>query len=189
VAAGLTPTPAARGHVAMRVVVALALFAVLVLSGCATRPRGPTYPPEGVTPPPAGPSTDAAKAAVVAAVANAGLQAVEAQQAFRPPEGAWFASAPRTLVQVSVPNEATPRFIVIYAFGSAADAATAAADEAAYVSHGAGRVMFPNDSHFTIRVLGSTAIFFTWSPGSADGRTQSIEDALDTVGTGVAIPA
>ncbi|HEY2915813.1 MAG TPA: hypothetical protein VGI98_01230 [Candidatus Limnocylindrales bacterium] len=185
-------TPGARlalGARPLGSVLALTVAVGLIAAGCATRPKGPTYPPAGVTPPPAGVATDATRAAVIGALAAAGLQGTDPQQAYRPPEGAWFAAAPRTIVQVSVPNEPTPRFVAIYAFGSAADAATAAADEATYVSRGPGKVMFPNDTRFTIRVSGATAIFFAWSPGGADPRAAAIEDALDTIGTGVAIPA
>ena len=187
-AAGLSG--AAESRLAPRVApLLLAVAVVVTAAGCATRPKGPTYPPADVTPAPAGVATDATRAAVVNAVAATGLQATDPTQGYRPPEGAWFASAPRTVLQVPVPNEDQPRFVVIYAFGSSDDAATAAADQASYVSHGAGRVMFPNDSHFTIRVLDATAIFFTWSPGSADPRTALIQQALETIGTGVAIPS
>lgn len=157
--------------------------------GCGSRPKGPTYPPADATPAAAGAATDSARAAVVNALAAVGLQAVDPQQPYVPQQGPWFAAAPRTVVQVSVPNEPTPRFIVLYAFGSPADASSAAADQATYVSHGPGKVYFPNDAHFVIRVVDAVAIFFTWSPGGADPRAQDIETALDTIGTGVPIPA
>jgi hypothetical protein len=169
-------------------VLAVIAAAALVASGCTARPRGPTYPPAGVTAPPAGSTTDATRAAVVGAIAATGLQATTPQQDYRPPEGAWFAAAPRTVLEVDVPNEAAPRFIVVYAFASGADAATAAADEATYVARGPGKVLFPNDTQFTIQVLGSTAIFFAWSPGSADPKAGSIAQALATLGTPVRIP-
>ena len=188
------PSPGRHGrahHPARRTAALLVLvgLVVAITAGCAVRPRGPTYPPAGVTPPPAGSATDAARAAVIAAIAGTGLQATDPQQDYRPPEGPWFAAAPRTVLQVNVPNEASPRFVVVYAFGSAADAATAAADEATYVAHGPGKVLFPIDTRFTIRVLGATAIFFAWSPGSADPQAGAIEQALDTLGTAVPIPA
>ena len=170
-------------------ILSLALLVAVAGAACTARPKGPTYPPAGVTPPPAGVATDATRGTVVAAIAAAGLQATDPTEGYRPPEGPWFAAAPRTVLQVAVPNEATPRFIVIYAFGTPADAASAAADQASYVSHGAGRVMFANDTHFVIRVLGSTAIFFAYSAGSAAPQVGAIEQALDTIGSGVAVPA
>ena len=42
-------------------------------------------------------------------------------------------------------------------------------------------------SHFVIRTVDTTVIFFTWSPGgSPDQRTHLIEDALNTIG--IAVP-
>jgi hypothetical protein len=41
-----------------------------------------------------------------------------------------------------------------------------------------------------IRLVDTTVIFFTWSPGtSPDSRTHLIEDALNTIGLPVAAPA
>jgi hypothetical protein len=167
---------------------AATLVAVALVAGCVAPRRGPTYPPAGVTPPPAAGRTDSARAVVIQALTQAGLTAGDPQQPFRPPEGAWFAAAPRTVVQVTVATETSPRFVVLYAFDTPADAAAAAADQAAYVSSGPGRVYFPSDSRFTIRVLGSVAVFFSYSPSNADPRAADIESALGAVGTAVAIP-
>lgn len=173
-----------------RVLLGVAALALSALVGCAAPAshRAPTYPPAGVTPPPAAGRTDAATAAVTQALSAAGLPATEPTQPYRPPEGPWFAAAPRTLVQVSIPNEPGPRFVVLYPFDSAADAATAAADQATYVSRGPGKVYFPGDTRFTIRVLGSVAVFFAWSPANADPRTKDVESALGSLGDAVAIP-
>lgn len=165
------------------------LGASVATAGCVPPRRAPTYPPAGVTPAPAAGRTDAARASVLQALTAAGLPAGDPQQPYRPPEGAWFAAAPRTVVQVSVPNEATPRFIALYAFDSTADAATAAADQASYVARGPGRPFFTGDTRFTIRLLGSVVIFFAWAPGTADPRAADIQAALETIGTAVAIPA
>jgi len=115
-AARLTPR---RPAVAAAVALAVALLGGTVLGGCAAPRRGPTYPPADATPAPAGSQTDAARALVVGALSGAGLAAGDPGQPFRPPEGAWFAAAPRTVVQVTVPPESSPRFIVLYAFASA----------------------------------------------------------------------
>jgi hypothetical protein len=167
----------------------LGIAAVAALAAC-TLPahRPPTYPPAGVTPPPAAGRTDAARAAVIQAISVAGLPAGDGTQPYRPPEGAWFAAAPRTIVQVSVPNEPGPRFVVVYAFDSPADAASAAADQASYVSRGPGKVYFPGDTRFTIRVIGSVAVFFAWSPANGDPRTMAVETALGSIGDAVPIP-
>ena len=69
-------------------------------------------------------------------------------------------------------------------------ALAAAQDEAAYIASGPGHVLFVPGSQFSLRVLGSVAIFFTWSPdGSPDSHTPSIPLALSQVGIEVAIPS
>lgn len=179
-------SPSTRRHLALALVV---LGAVAVAAGCAAPRRAPTYPPAGVTPPPTAGRTDAARAAIVQALTASGLAAGEPQQPYEPPQDAWFAAAPRVVVQVSVPNEPVPRFIAIYAFDSTADAATAAADQAAYVAKGPGRLLYTGDTRFTIRVLGSVVIFFAWAPGTAEPRAADVQAALETIGTAVSIPA
>ena len=167
----------------------LAVLSAAVAAGCIVPRRAPTYPPAGVTPAPATGRTDAARGAVVRALAAKGLPSADPQQPYAPPQGAWFAAAPRTVVQVSVPNETAPRFIALYAFDSPADAGTAASDQATYVARGPGRLFFPGDTHFTIRVLGSVVIFFAWAPGSADPRAADVQAALETIGIEAVIPA
>jgi hypothetical protein len=77
---------------------------------------------------------------------------------------------------------------VIYSLGSAVAAEKAAFDQAAYVASGTGGIQFPPGSRFVIRTVDTTAIFFTWSPGSSlDQRTHLIEDALNTVGMAVPV--
>lgn len=168
--------------------VAAVLALALALGGCADVSRA-TYPPPGSTPGPAGDATAATAQAVTGALAAAGLQASVAARAYRPPEGALLAAAPRTVLQASLPEDPDHGFIVIYALESRTAAAAAAADQAAYIASGVGRVNFTPDAHFVVRMVGSTVVFFWWSPGAAlDQRAQSIEDALATVGEAVEIP-
>jgi hypothetical protein len=78
---------------------------------------------------------------------------------------------------------------VIYEFANPAAATTAAEEQARYVASGIGRVQFPPDTRFVIRVVGATAVFFAWSPAnSPDPRTESIPAALESLGTGMPIP-
>ncbi|MEO7663640.1 MAG: hypothetical protein ABIV26_00820, partial [Candidatus Limnocylindrales bacterium] len=79
--------------------------------------------------------------------------------------------------------------IVIYELANPEAATAAAHDQAAYVASGVGRVQFPPNSQFVLRVAGSTVVFFTWSPDtSPDARTPRIGDALSTIGVGVTVP-
>jgi hypothetical protein len=163
----------------------LALLAVACAGGTART----TFPPLGVTPPPAGDATAAARAEVVGALGELGLQATDAVPAYRPPEGPLLAAAPRTVLQAGLPDDPGHGYIVIYAFSSPTDASAAAKDHAAYVSTGPGRIQYPPGTRFVLRIVGSTVVFFHWSPNvSTDQRTPDIEDALLRIGSGVPVP-
>jgi hypothetical protein len=165
-----------------RSAVAGAVIALLVVAACS--------PPAGNPPSPAGGGdpASATKALIVGALGAVGLQAVDAIRPYRPPETPTLAGAPRSVIQVQLPDDPDRGFIVIYALGSAVAAEKAAVDQAAYVASGTGGIQFPPGSHFVIRTVDTTLIFFTWSPGgSPDQRTHLIEDALDTIGIGVPV--
>jgi hypothetical protein len=159
----------------------------MVAAACAGTSRA-TFPPIGSTPQPAGDATVATAQAVTGALAATDLQAAVANRAYRPPEGPLLAAAPRTVLQAALPDDPDHGFIVIYELASAAEAAVAANDQAAYVASGIGRVQFTPDAHFVLRVVGSTVVFSWWSPGAVtDAHAGSIEQALETVGVGVAV--
>ena len=142
------------------------------------------------TPAPAGDATAPARSMVIAALGSVGLQARDAIQPYRPSEAPRFAAAARTVLQAILPDDPEHGFIVLYAFPSPSEAEAAAAEQAAYSASGPGRVQFGPGSRFVLRLVGATAIFFTWAPDrSPDPRTPSIDQALSTVGTAVAIPS
>jgi len=183
------PAPRATGvRTVIRVAVGVLVVAALVgCSASATLP--PTFPPVGVSPPPVGDATAGARTAISNALSTEGLQVVDASVAYRPGEGPLFAAAPRSVIQVTLPDDPTHGYVVLYAFPSPQAALAAATDQAAYIASGPGRVQFGTDARFTLRVLGSTAIFFWWSPAnSLDTRTPTIDLALSQVGTIVPIP-
>jgi len=154
----------------------------LVVCACA--------PPAGNLPSPAsgGDPASATKALIVSALGTVGLQAVDATKPYRPPEAATITGAPRSVIQVQLPDVPDHGFIVIYSLGSAVAAEKAGFDQAAYVASGTGGIQFPPGSRFAIRTVGTTMIFFTWSPGaSPDERTHLIEDAINTVGLPVPV--
>jgi hypothetical protein len=165
-----------------------ALLVVVAVAACAPAATT-TFPPLGSTPGPAGDATAATRDQVIAALAAAGVQAVEANRPFRPPEGALLAAARRTVLQVTLPDDPDGAWIVIYALGSPNDAEIAAKDHAAYIATGPGRVQFALDTRFVIQVVGSTVVFFSWSPAnSPDARTGAVAQALATLGTQVPVP-
>jgi len=157
-----------------------ALIALAVL-GCAA-PVFTNNPSPGS----GGDAASATKGLVIAALGGVGLQAVDSAKPYRPSEAAVLAGAPRSIVQVQLPDDPDHGFVVIYALGSAVSAENAAVAQAAHVASGTGGIQFPPGSHFVIRLVDTTVIFFTWSPGtSPDARTHLIEDALNTVGLAV----
>jgi hypothetical protein len=180
-------TPAGLSRVASFPAVAIAIAAVV--AGCSVS-AGPTFPPVGSSPAPAGEVTSGARAQVAAALAVEGLQVEDAKTAYRPPEGALFASAPRAVIQVTLPDDPTHGYIVLYAFGTPQQARAAAEDQATYIASGPGKVQFTPGTSYSLRVLGNIAIFYTWSPDNApDARTPAIALALSQVGDEIAIPS
>lgn len=172
-----------------RRVLALLAVAALAATACTGTTRT-TFPPLGSTPKPVGVATAATAALVIRALSAVGLHGVDANRQYRPPEGALMAAAPRSVIQATLPDDPAHGFIVIYALDSEAGAQAAAEDQAAYIASGPGRVQFATDAHFILRVLGSTVVFFWWSPGAAlDSRTGDIETALLTVGAEVPVRA
>lgn len=172
-----------------RGLLALMAAAALATTACAGTMRT-TFPPLGSTPQPVGDATADTVSLVIHALSAVGLQGAEAIRQYRPPEGPLLAAAPRSVVQATLPDDPAHGFIVIYALASPAGAQDAAEDQAAYIASGPGRIQFTTDAHFSLRVQGSTVVFFWWSPGAAlDARTQSIETALLKVGLEVPVRA
>ena len=162
----------------------IAAIVALTVVACSRPPGDAPSPGSGGDP------ASATKALIVGALGAAGLQAVDATKPYRPPEAPSITGAPRSVIQVQLPDDPDHGFIVIYSLGSATAAEKAAFDQAAYVASGTGGIQFPPGSHFVIRTVDTTMIFFTWSPGaSPDQRTHLIEDALNTVGTAVPVGA
>lgn len=176
---------------ATAVVVSFAL--AVVVAGCGSGASGATgasSPFESVRPT-TGTTAAAAetRAAIAAALAARSLQLDDPKVPFRPPETVAFAAAPRAVYQVVLPEEHDHGFISVYEFPDAAAAASAGQEQAAYVGSGPGRVLFPLDTRFVIRQLGTTVVFYAWSPGSsADPRAADIQPALETLGSAIAVP-
>ena len=185
-AAGLSRRPVAVGWLGLAI-------AALLVAGCgigASGPTGRSFPVESI-----GPSigTTAAvaetRAAIAAALATKSLQLDDPKVPFRPPESLAFADAPRAVYQVLLPDDPSHGFISVYEFADASAAATAGQEQAHYVGSGPGRVLFPIDARFVIRQLGTTVLFYAWSPGSStDLRAADIQPALEMLGTVIPVP-
>lgn len=183
------PSPNRRA-LAIAVVAVLGFMAIAALVGGGAKPPGAaTFPPVGATTGPAGGVAAATRTDVARALSAQGLQLDDSARPYRPAEAPAFATAPRVVLRAVLPDDPDHGLIVVYEFSSPVAATAAAGEQAAYVASGVGRVQFPPDSRFVIRVVGATAIFFTWSPASSpDARTAFIGDALDKLGLEVAVP-
>ena len=53
---------------------------------------------------------------------------------------------------------------MVYDFPTPQAAFAGGSELAAYLASGPGRVQFPNDAQHVIRQVGSTLVFYTWSP-------------------------
>lgn len=129
------------------------------------------------------------RAEVVRALATVGLQLEDARVPFRAPEPTTLDAARRAIVRVLLPDDPTHGFITIYEFPTPGAAADAGRDLATYLRSGFGRAQFPLDARHSIRQVGTTIVYFTWSPASSpDPRTGDIETALAGVGSEVELP-
>jgi hypothetical protein len=168
---------------------ALAAAFAFVLASC-----GVGAAPASEAPPAPGPSTTvtpaigATEALVRNALGAAGFQLSVPQVPFRPAESPTLAAAPRGVFQVKLPEDQEHGFLVIYELPTPAAATAAAQEQVAYVESGPGRVQFAADARFVLRQVGSTVIFYSWSPGSVtDPAAPGVADAIATVGMGYPI--
>ena len=173
----------------MRIRASSLLVLCLLVGGCG----GPTAT---ARPTGAAPSTGAISAATELTVADlqralgaARLQITDPQVPYRPAEAPTLAGLPRRVVQVVLPTDPTHGYIVIYGLGDAVAARAAGDAQAAYVASGPGRIQFPSDAEFVIRQVGSTLVFYAWSPGSStDELAAEIQPVLETIGSEIPVP-
>lgn len=176
------PAPGAATGLFALVAVALVLVACLP---AATRPPAPDPTPR----PTISPAVAATQVQLEGALRARGLALRATETTVRPGEPTSFATVPRTAFQAILPDDPNGGLIVVYELPDAAAAATAAADLAAHVTSGPGRVQYPPDTQHVLRQVGSTVVSFPWSPASSpDERTADVAAAVATVGTEVPLP-
>ena len=131
---------------------------------------------------------DATAGQVTAALRSAGIVAQPALVPYRPAEPPLLAAAPRVVLQAILPGDDAHGFIAIYDFADAAGAYAAGSQMAGYLASGPGRVQFPNDAKHVIRQVGSTIVFYTWSPAnSPEAEAATVATALETLGLEIPI--
>lgn len=192
-------TPAVRGGppplvllLALGGLVVMVAYGIVLLVGGAGDGSGGSAGPGGAAPTPAPASAAVRQTAglVSDALGRSSIQVVEPQTPYRPAESPTLFSAPRLVLQAVLPDDPTGGHLVIYELPTAGGAAEAGAEYAAYLASGVGRVQFPGDTRFVIRRVGTTLVFFAWSPAaSPDERTADVAAALETVGEGVPVPS
>ena len=169
------------------------VFAAVALVGCGiAAPRVPIATPPRETPSPE-PTVSAAvtqtRLQVAGALAAAQFQLLVPTQPFRPPESPLLAAAPRAVFQVALPDDPAHGYVVIYEFADAARANVAGREMATYLGTGPGRIQFPPDSNHVLRQVGTTLVFYSWSPANSPGAdTATIGQVLGTVGQEFQIP-
>ena len=156
-----------------------ALLIVLQLVGI-----GVTGPAAGPTIPPTGEAAQRTWDQVAAALTAKGFQVREPQTPYRPGESPSLVTVPRRLLQVTLPTEPQGGYVVIYELPSNGDADRVGRDFAAYLASGTGAIQYPRDARFVLQRVGSTLVFFPWSPQvDTDPRVSELADTLATVGT------
>jgi hypothetical protein len=125
---------------------------------------------------------------VTAALRTTGIVAGPAIVPYRPAESPLLAAAPRVVLQAILPGDDAHGFIAIYDFADAAGAYAAGTEMADYLASGPGRIQFPNDAKHVIRQVGSTVVFYTWSPAtSPEAEAATVATALETLGLEIPI--
>jgi hypothetical protein len=180
---GARPT----GALAAALAVAVCIAACSPGAGDGTPPRAaPTEGPSRTV----GPVVAQTRGELVRALGTRSLVLQDSQAPFRPPEDATFTTTPRALYQVILPKAPTEGFIVVYEFADPAAAAAAAADQAAYLATGPAKVQSAFGARHIIRLVGPTVVLYSWVPGGVEDPLQpDIQAALETLGTGVAVPS
>ena len=180
-------------HAVGRAIAALASLALAaIVAGCGIGATGSpaSFPVQSVGP--AATVTAAVgqtRGAIAAALAPFRLQLDDANRPYRPSESRLISEAPRAVYQVVLPQDPDGGYVVVYEFPDANGARDAGNDLAGYLGTGAGRVSYPLDAQHTIRQLGTTLIFYTYSPSIArDPGASKVADALSTLGIGFAPP-
>lgn len=169
------------------VVVALGLAGVL--AGCSGGAVSPQQPTAAASP---AASVSAAISATASQIGSslrtAGLISGVSPVPYRPAESPKLAAAPRVVLKADLPGDAAQGFIVVYDFPDAGRAYAAGAEMADYLASGPGRVQFLTDARFVMRQIGSTLVFYSWTPSDApEPGAAAVAGALGTLGVEIPI--
>jgi hypothetical protein len=173
----------------VRVVAVASCFAI-VLAACGTTNQpassAPTAPISTTGPAmTVSPAVNQTRAELVRVLSTANLILADTQVPVRPAEAPLLVSAPRAVFQVTLPQDPTRGYVVVYEFADASRASEAAAEEQRYLASGPGRVQTPEGTVHVLRQVGPTVVLYDWLPGVArDPSAPEIQRALETLGVG-----
>jgi hypothetical protein len=135
---------------------------------------------------PAGPTAERTRDLVRKTLEAASFQVQDPQTPYRPGESAALVTVPRLLLQAVLPSDPQHGYIVIYELSSDSEAAQVGRDFRAYLASGTGAIQYPRDAQFVLQQVGSTLVFYTWSPSvSPDPEVARLAATLETIGTTV----
>jgi hypothetical protein len=135
------------------------------------------------TVPPTGAAAQMTHDRVQVALEAASFQVRDPQTVFRSAESAALIAVPRRLIQAVLPSDPTGGYVVIYEFADNNAADAAGRDFARYLQSGTGAIQYPADEQFVLRRMGTTLIFFPWSPSvSPDPEVARMAAALEALG-------
>ena len=185
-----SPAPRRGGPPAIVAYLAIGGLVLMVLATVLTLVGGPgAAPAASPTIRPAGLAAEQTAGAVTQALGAASFQVSRPQSPYRPPEVPPLFEAPRLVLQAVLAEDPGGGFLIIYELPDTAQAVSVGRQWADYLGSGVGRVQFPIDTRFVLRRVGSTLVFFHWSPeNSPDPRTADLAAAIATVGEDVPVP-
>lgn len=164
----------------------LTVGAVLVLLGLLGIGVGVGGPATTPTLAPAGQAAERTRELVSKTLEAASFQVQSPQTKYQPGESQGLVDAPRLLLQAVLPSDPEHGYIVIYELPSDAQAARAGSDFLAFLASGPGAIQYPRDAQFVLQRVGSTLVFYTWSPSvSPDPEVARLAATLETIGTTV----
>jgi hypothetical protein len=170
--------------------VAIAAVIASVAAGCAEPASAPSARPSPSTSPTTTLAAESTRTEIVSALGARSIGVERAQAPFRPPESPLLQAAPRLVLEAFLPDDPQAGQIVVYEFGTAADAASAGREMAQYIASGPGRVNFTPDAEFVLRQVGPTLVFYSYAPGSLTnpGSAAAVAEGLATIGLGIEVP-
>ena len=140
-------------------------------------------PGVNTSPGPAGSAAALTHDRVALALQAASFQVQDPNTVFRTAETPTLLGTPRRLLQAVIPADPQHGVVVIYEFADANAADAAGREFWSYLHSGSGAIAYPADAQFVLRRMGTTLIFFPWSPTvSPDPEVARLAAVLEGLG-------